>query len=99
MAVLQVRVDDDLKNQATVIFEQLGMDLSTAIRMFLKKTIMEKGLPFGTKIDETGLKMLSALEELQKQSEENGVSDMTLDEINEVIRLTRKNREERKENK
>ena len=51
MAVLQVRVDDDLKFQSNEILEEIGLDLSTAIRMFLKKVIMERGIPFDTKID------------------------------------------------
>ena len=36
MAILQVRIDDELKNQASVVYGELGIDLSTAVRMFLK---------------------------------------------------------------
>ena len=89
MALLQVRVDDDLKNQASVIFNELGIDLSTAIRMFLKKSVLEKGLPFDTKIDDVTLKGMIAAEKMRTISELNGNSDMTLDEINEVINLAR----------
>ena len=96
MGVLQVRIDDELKNQATEIFNELGIDLSTAVRMFLKKAVLEKGLPFD-KIDAGGLRMLAALEEMQKKSKENGNSEMTLDEINEEIRLAREERRNRKE--
>ncbi|MBO7078577.1 MAG: type II toxin-antitoxin system RelB/DinJ family antitoxin, partial [Bacilli bacterium] len=39
MTVLQVRVDEELKNQAGAIYNELGMDLSTAIRMFLKRSV------------------------------------------------------------
>ena len=97
MGVLQVRVDDELKKQATEIFNELGIDLSTAVRMFLKKAVLEKGLPFDAKIDAGGLRMLAALEEMQKKSKENGNSEMTLDEINEEIRLAREERRNRKE--
>lgn len=89
MALLQVRVDDDLKNQASVIFNELGIDLSTAIRMFLKKSVLEKGLPFNTKIDDVTLKGMIAAEKMRTISELNGNSDMTLDEINKVINLAR----------
>lgn len=34
MGMIQLRVDDDLKQQATKVFEELGLDLSTAIRIF-----------------------------------------------------------------
>ena len=40
MAVLQVRVDEDLKNKATAIYNELGIDLSTAFRLFLKLKII-----------------------------------------------------------
>lgn len=92
MAVLQVRVDDDLKFQSNEILEEIGLDLSTAIRMFLKKVIMERGIPFDTKIDENSLAGRMAIRKMQKISEENGNCNMTLDEINEEIRLAREER-------
>ena len=45
-SVLQIRVDADLKAKAAVIYEKLGIDLPTAVRIFLKRSIMENGLPF-----------------------------------------------------
>ena len=89
---MQVRVDDELKNQANAIFEELGIDLSTAVRMFLKKSIMVKGIPFDTTLDESSLEMGRIVRELQKHSEDIGNSEMTLDEINEIIRLAREER-------
>ena len=44
--VLQIRVDEDLKNNANMVLEDIGLDLSTAIRMFLNKTVTLNGLPF-----------------------------------------------------
>ena len=90
MGVLQVRVDDNLKNQASEILEKEGLDLSTAVRMFLKKVVLEDGFPFNKGIDEATLKALIALRIIQRHSEEIGISEMTLDEINEEIRLARK---------
>ena len=43
---LHLRIDEDLKNQASEVFENLGMDLPTAIRIFLRKSVMEDGIPF-----------------------------------------------------
>lgn len=99
MAVLQIRVDDELKKQASIIFDELGLDLSTAIRMFLKKAVIERGLPFDTKIDETTLKGIIAIEQMRAISEANGNSEMTLDEINEEIRLAREERKRKKKEK
>ncbi len=43
---LHLRIDEDLKIQASEVFENLGMDLPTAIRIFLRKSVMEDGIPF-----------------------------------------------------
>ncbi len=96
MTVLQVRVDEELKNQAGAIYNELGMDLSTAIRMFLKRSVLVGGIPFDTKIDESTLKAILAVDKMRTISEENGNSEMTLDEINEEIRLARLERKNKK---
>ena len=92
MGVLQVRVDDQLKNQAAEVLEREGLDLSTAVRMFLKKVVLEEGFPFNKGINEETLKALIAMRILQRHSEEIGTSEMTLEEINEEIRLAREER-------
>jgi len=43
---IQVRVDDDLKNSVDILFASLGLDTSTAIRMFLMASIETRGIPF-----------------------------------------------------
>ncbi len=45
-ALLQFRVDNRLKNDATKVYEDLGLDLSSAIKLFLKKSIKMQKLPF-----------------------------------------------------
>ena len=49
-SVLQVRVEEGLRAQATAIYEELGIDLQTAVRIFLKRSVMENGLPFDMKL-------------------------------------------------
>lgn len=46
MATIQIRVDDALKAQADALFAGLGMDTSTAIRVFLKQSLRRGGIPF-----------------------------------------------------
>ena len=43
---LQIRIDKQLKSEVSVIFSNMGLDLSTAIRLFSKKSLQVKGLPF-----------------------------------------------------
>ena len=46
MANLQVRLNDDIKTQADLLFASLGLDTSTAVRMFLVAAIENGGIPF-----------------------------------------------------
>ena len=45
-AVIQTRVDTALKYDADKFFESIGMDTTTAIRIFLKQTLIEHKIPF-----------------------------------------------------
>lgn len=51
MANLQIRLDDQLKSEAQMIAEGMGLDLTTAVRMFLKQMVTDHGLPFRLSID------------------------------------------------
>ena len=94
MAVVQCMVDDDLELRAASIYDKLGIDLATAIRIFLKKTIMANGIPFSMVIenDQTAENALNAMRAMQNISTANGNNKMSLDDINEEIRLARLSR-------
>ncbi len=46
MATLQIRVEDSLKLQADKLFSSLGLDTSTAVRIFLNAAVEYDGIPF-----------------------------------------------------
>ncbi|WP_335931787.1 type II toxin-antitoxin system RelB/DinJ family antitoxin [Fusobacterium polymorphum] len=50
MAVINIRVNDEVKKEAEIIFKSLGLNMSVAMNLFLKKCINEKGIPFDLKI-------------------------------------------------
>ncbi len=84
--LVQVRVDKSLKDEVTDIYEALGMDLPTAIRMFLTRSKMVRGIPFETTLPKemvTRQEGLEAFEELRKQAAD--VPEMSLEEINQEI--------------
>ncbi len=55
MATISVRVNDELKEKSKDLFEALGIDMSTAITMFLSKSVREGGIPFSVSLyDENG---------------------------------------------
>ena len=91
-SLLQVRVEDSLKDEAAQVFERLGIDTSTAVRMFLKRAIMENGIPFKMTFPKTPYcaeRGYGAMAEIGEASEKNGLSDMSLDEINAEIEASR----------
>ena len=92
-SLIQARVDTELKNDASDLFDSLGLDMTTAIRIFLKKCLQEGGIPFEIKNTESkDMNAYKAFMMLRKQAENNGLSDMSLDEINNEISSARKAR-------
>ena len=95
-SVLQVRVEEGLRAQAAAIYEDLGIDLQTAVRIFLKRSVMENGLPFGmtlTERKETKAQAARrAMMSMSEAAERAGLSDMSLDEINAEIAAARMER-------
>ncbi|MCR4798007.1 MAG: type II toxin-antitoxin system RelB/DinJ family antitoxin [Lachnospiraceae bacterium] len=45
-STITVRVDERVKKEAGSIFKEVGMDMSTAINVFLKQVIRSNGIPF-----------------------------------------------------
>ncbi len=94
-SLLQVRVEDSLKEEAAQVFDRLGIDTSTAVRMFLKRSIMENGIPFRMtlpKVPYSAERGYRAMVEISEAAEKNGTSEMSLDEINAEIEASRKER-------
>lgn len=93
--LLQVRVEDSLKEEAAQVFERLGIDTSTAVRMFLKRAILENGIPFRMTLPKTPYNAergYRAMVEIGEAAEKNGLSGMSLDEINAEIEASRRER-------
>lgn len=91
-SLIQLRIDDNLKTEATDIFEKLGLDLSTAIRIFLTRSVEERGIPFSMKLEPERYKAeaaVRAMRDLSKRAEADGIADMTLEEINAEISAAR----------
>lgn len=47
---INIRTEKEIKEQATALFEELGFSMTTAINIFLKTAIRERGLPFSVKL-------------------------------------------------
>jgi addiction module RelB/DinJ family antitoxin len=50
--ILQVRMDENLKKETSEIFHNLGLDMSSAVRLFLNRVVICQGLPFKMTLDQ-----------------------------------------------
>ncbi|MBQ8199267.1 MAG: type II toxin-antitoxin system RelB/DinJ family antitoxin [Lachnospiraceae bacterium] len=79
---ISIRMDTELKNAAESLFEELGMNLSTAFNIFVRQSLRERGIPFviseGKPSNETVTAMLEA-ERIAKDPNAKGYND--LDEL------------------
>ncbi len=46
MANLQIRIDEELKNKAQAVAKSMGLDLASAVRIFIAQMVRENALPF-----------------------------------------------------
>lgn len=60
---INIRMDKDVKNAAEKIFNELGLNMTTAINIFLRKSIQEQGIPFDVKLNIPNEATLKAIEE------------------------------------
>jgi DNA-damage-inducible protein J len=49
-ATLNTRIEPEIKKEAQAIFYKLGLSTSEAVTIFLKRVVMEKGIPFEVRI-------------------------------------------------
>lgn len=76
-ANLYARIEPDVKEQAENILSSLGIPVSSAINMFYKQIILQRGIPFDVKLPTPQPVNMAALSEEQLNVElEKGYTDM-----------------------
>lgn len=78
---MNIRMDSDIKQQAQKLFSEFGLDMSTAINMFLRQSIREHGIPFDLRLPTPNKKTLDSMKESEKiiagkKSRFNSVQEM-----------------------
>ena len=68
-ATIAIRTDKKVKEQAQKLCSDLGMDLSTAINMFLRQVIIYQGIPFSIRKEEFNEETLEAIKEVYDHPE------------------------------
>ncbi len=69
----QVRIDSNVKKQSSELFNSLGLDMSSAINIFLRQCILRNGLPFNVEMPKYNEETLNAMIEAKKISRDPNV--------------------------
>jgi DNA-damage-inducible protein J len=72
MATIQIRVDDNIKRAADSLFDSLGLDTSTAVRIFLSAALANDGIPFPVKHREPNADLMEAITDTRKRRNLHG---------------------------
>lgn len=78
---MNIRMDSEVKKKAEALFGEIGMNMTTAINIFLKQAIRENGIPFELKINRPNTETIEALNEGKKIIEEGKARFDTADEM------------------
>ncbi|GAB7231204.1 type II toxin-antitoxin system RelB/DinJ family antitoxin [Facklamia hominis] len=60
---LNIRTDKEIKEAAEKIYSSLGLNMTTAINLFLRASIRESGIPFDLKLDIPNVETIKAIDE------------------------------------
>ena len=84
MATIQIRIDDSTKKKTKKILDELGLDFSTAIKMFFKQIAIRKGMPFEV-LTENGFTIEVEKEILRRAQEKDSIGPFDADEALELL--------------
>lgn len=79
---ISIRMDSDLKAQADELFNELGMNLTTAFNIFVRQSLREGGIPFAIKTERPNKETIAAMLEAERIAKDQSVKGYTdLDEL------------------
>ena len=70
---LNIRTDKEVKEQAEAIYAELGLNMTTAVNLFLRASIRASGIPFDLKLDVPNEETRRAIEEGRQIARDPGV--------------------------
>ena len=79
---ISIRMDSEIKNRADALFDELGMNMSTAFNIFVRQALREGGLPFEVKLNYPNGETVAAMLEAERIANDPNVKGYTdLDEL------------------
>lgn len=83
---LNIRTDKEIKEKAENIFQELGLNMTTAINMFLRTSIRENVIPFDLKIDSVNDETKLAIEEGRKIADDKTIEGyVSIEELKKAL--------------
>lgn len=85
---LNIRTDKEIKEAAEKIYSSLGLNMTTAINMFLRASIRESGIPFDLKLNQPNEETIKAIEEGRRIGRDKNVRSYdNIDELRKAIEV------------
>lgn len=85
-APTQIRIDADIKKQATDLFNDLGLDMSSAVNLFLHQCVLRGGLHFRVEMPRYTQRTLDAMDEARRISRDPDVRGYTnMDDLRKAL--------------
>ncbi|MGP1408187.1 type II toxin-antitoxin system RelB/DinJ family antitoxin [Selenomonas sp.] len=86
-----VRMEEGLKRQFEGLCQEFGMNMATAIHVFVRAVVRERRIPFeiSSETELTREGAMQAFMNLRQEAKRSGAADMTLEEINREIAMAR----------
>lgn len=94
-ANISIRVDKTIKERFCDLCDAFGLSTTAAFILFMKSVIRERRIPFEITYDENQEwrdKAVENFESMRQSVAEAGVQDLSLDEINDIIKEVRNER-------
>lgn len=84
MAQVNIRVTDELKESSSQVLDELGLEMTSAVKMFLQQIVIQRRIPFDVVADKKP-DIVLALEEVKKGNlkEYNSVEELMIGLNNE----------------
>ena len=73
----QIRIDTQIKQQSNALFDKLGLDMSSAVNLFLHQCVLHGGLPFPVELPQYNQTVLDAMAEAKRISRNPDVKGYT----------------------
>ena len=80
-----VRMDSDIKKQCEAMYGELGINLTTAINVFLRQSLRVGGFPFDVRIEQPNKETIAAMLEAERIARDSAVKRYS--DIEEALRI------------